>query len=504
MYIRRITTGAAAAALALLATACSDQLTAPSAYPGAASFTAASEQEITLHPNSIRYSDTGAKPATGRSGSASVDALALLGRDGYTDVELAARAADPANDAAGTVARALIKIYDDAGAVRRTQSVDGGAPLRFAALASGTRIEVQANVTGIDAHRTDVVSVSQTVRKRPDLLVGAGAGSLAVYAGSPLVVGAHVTELNGELGARANCVLLQNGQPIDQARNIWVDAGSTVSCLFTVTGLTAGTHTFTVRADGVAPGDWNTDNNSSSFTVNVEPQPAPMWAQASVRSEQYRTRSYSSSYSQYGVVTERENELTEQGARNQVSVNGWIGRGYTAPAPFRLQEWANGQLLQDDAWTQPAFPSPVMCTQRYNQSQGTSLFFCSYFGTTSSWQFMRSSGLVSYHSTSYSRQWDPSTGEENVWHWSYDWTSGVGPAELIRDYRVQLTVTSADGATTVVDVPVNNLTPFSNEYVSPEMCYEYGDPGLDGYSRECSGYESQSTGFSGFTYVSTN
>jgi hypothetical protein len=504
MYTRRITTGAAAATLALLSTACSDQLTAPAAYSGTASFTAASEQQIELHPNSLRYSDTGAKPATGRSGSAAVDALALLGRDGYTDVQLQARAADPLNGATGTVTRALIKVHGDAGRVRRTHSVDGGAPVRLEGLASGTPIEVQANVTGIDAHRTDVVSVSQTVRKRPDLLVAAGAGNLAVYAGSPLVVGAHVTELNGELGARANCVLLQNGQPIDQARNIWVDAGSTVSCLFTVTGLTAGTHTFTVRADDVAPGDWNTDNNASSFTVDVEPQPAPMWAQVSVRSEQYRTRSYSSSYSEAGVVTERENEFTEQGARNQVSANGWIGRGYSAPAPFRLQEWANGQPLQDDVWTQPAFPSPVMCTQRYNQSQGTSLFFCSYFGTTSSWQFMRSSGRVAYHSSAHSRQWDPSTGAENVWHWSYDWTSGVGPAELIRDYRMQLTVTSADGATTVVDLPVNDMTPFSGEYENPEWCYEYGLPGLYGYSRECSGSESQSSGFSGFTYVSTD
>jgi hypothetical protein len=504
MYIRRITTGTAAAALALLASACSDQLTAPSAYPGAASFTAAAEGEITLHPNSIRYSDTGAKPATGRSGSAAVDALALLGRDGYTDVELAARAADPANGATGTVARALIKVYDDAGAVRRTHSVDGGAPLRFGGLASGTPIEVQANVTGIDAHRTDVVSVSQTVRKRPDLAVGAGAGSLDVYAGSPLVVGAHVTERNGDLGARTDCVLLQNGQPIDQASNIWVDAGSTVSCLFTVTGLTEGTYTFTVRADGVAPGDWDTENNASSFTVTVRPRPVPMWYQASLRSEDFRTRSFSSSYSANGIVSEWESETVEQGIKHQININGGISRGYAAPAPFRVQEWANGQLLQDDAWTQPAFPSPVMCTQRYNLAAGTSFFFCSFFGTASSWQFIRSSGVVSYHSTSYSRQWDPSTGEENVWHWTSNSTSGVGPAEVIHDYRMQFSVTSADGATTVVDVPMNALMPFATEVVDPGYCYEYGTPGSDGYSRDCSGRESSSTGFTGFAYVSTN
>ena len=52
------------------------------------SLPAAAQAVATLHPMSQKYRDAGAKPATGRSGTASLEIRALRGMDGKTDLEV--------------------------------------------------------------------------------------------------------------------------------------------------------------------------------------------------------------------------------------------------------------------------------------------------------------------------------------------------------------------------------------------------------------------------------
>jgi len=47
-----------------------------------------------FHPNTQKYSDAGAKPVTGRSGSASLEARALLASDGTADIEVSTGSLD--------------------------------------------------------------------------------------------------------------------------------------------------------------------------------------------------------------------------------------------------------------------------------------------------------------------------------------------------------------------------------------------------------------------------
>ncbi|MGI9166054.1 MAG: hypothetical protein ACR2G5_06670 [Pyrinomonadaceae bacterium] len=44
-------------------------------------------------------------------------------------------------------------------------------------------------------------------------------------------------ELKGDVGATADLILYADGVEVDRANGVWVDAGGTVSCVFT--------HTFT-------------------------------------------------------------------------------------------------------------------------------------------------------------------------------------------------------------------------------------------------------------------
>src|SRR5918994_1013185 len=61
-----------------------------------------------LVPNARRYKDTGMKPATGRSGSASLAARALLGKDGTTTIEMSTGQLDTDAATPGSINKAQL------------------------------------------------------------------------------------------------------------------------------------------------------------------------------------------------------------------------------------------------------------------------------------------------------------------------------------------------------------------------------------------------------------
>jgi hypothetical protein len=503
MYTRRLA-GSAAAALALLASACADQPTAPAARaPGTAAFTASSG--LTLIPNAVRYRDTGGKPATGRAGSAAVEAFALLGADGYTDVELRAHAAASAADS-GAIARTQAKVYGDGGALRITRNADAGQGLRFGGLLRGTRIDVQAHVTGIDAHRTDVVSVSQTVRMRPDLSVQAHAGSGTVPAGTPVVVTGSILEKNGDLGAEADCVLLLDGVRVDQAKRIWVDAGDEVTCFFTTPALAEGTHTLTVVAEGVRPGDWNAADNTASVQVRAVAPGTPVRHHTYARNEEISEREfwlngwYSWDYETPRKVLDHD-ETFRTGVRHEASFTGSLGRGISAPVTFEIEESADGRVLQTEAFGE-AVAGSMVCGMWWNPGFATSFSFCSADGATSTFQYRRHSGTVAYHGYGFRREWDEATGEEYVYHWGGDSVIGNWPAELFRsEYAVTLRIASGDDVITLSGS--TPLEPFEEHYPEEEWCSgpRDADGWLEGF---CFGGYAHWVGFTGSrSYSST-
>lgn len=241
-------------------------------------------QRPQFHPNRQKYSDLGAKPATGRSGSASLQARALLGKDGNVLVEASTGDIDAASGP-GTLRKMQMKILSPTGkptATRNFEGRGGGYWSSFVPqLGENTAIQLQANISGIDGNRTDVVTDTVLVKRRPDVAVDGVAVPAKALAGFPVNVVATVSERNGDMGAHADCMLQIDGQLADQARSIWIDAGHTVSCAFRTKVTTVGSHQVRVYLTGVSPTDYDTTDNAASAPIEIIPPETPLAYSAS-------------------------------------------------------------------------------------------------------------------------------------------------------------------------------------------------------------------------------
>jgi hypothetical protein len=162
-----------------------------------------------------------------------------------------------------------VKSYDGNGDSLFTLNYNGlDAPsvtLSYDGLALGQALEVQTNVRNVDRNRTDVVTVTNVVRRPPDLTVQSILAPAWAIVGTYVRITATVAELNHDTGARTTCALFVNDVAVDRAEGIWVDAGDTVSCAFTHVFDGQGLHAIRVTAADVNPGDWNPDNNSATI-----------------------------------------------------------------------------------------------------------------------------------------------------------------------------------------------------------------------------------------------
>lgn len=226
-----------------------------------------------VFPNSVKYSDKGLKPATGRSGSAQMMARALLGRDGSTELELSTGDLELTVAGAGILARTQVKrLAGDGSYVVVTNDSPATAYARYLyqELDRGQPLRVQANITGIDGARTDVVAVTETVKRRPDVAVHSVVAPPRALLGGMVPISAILREVNGDVGARADCRLAVDGVDVDAAEGIWVDAGGSVSCAFEHEFAAAGVHTVSVSIANVAPRDDDFSNNATSADVTID------------------------------------------------------------------------------------------------------------------------------------------------------------------------------------------------------------------------------------------
>ena len=291
---------------------CSDQLTsatdALAPVDGMRSVAANGGKGSPFNPVSKKYSDNGAKPSTGRSGSASIQARALLGADGNTQIEVSTGQLDTPT-APGNIAKVQLKAINGAGDVIRTENFNGLSGGGYWTkttnqLGHNAPIQVQTNVRGIDPKRTDVVTVTASVKKRPDMAVSAVSNQERVHINQNVTITALVSEVNGDVGGTGACVLYINGSQADQAPAVWVDAGTSVTCQFSASFATAGDYALKVAFTGVTPGDWSLANNEATGTIKaVLPMIELSWnAHASSNastSQQTRNYYYSDCYYYY-------------------------------------------------------------------------------------------------------------------------------------------------------------------------------------------------------------
>lgn len=228
--------------------------------------------------NSVKYKDAGAKPATGRSGSAAIQARALRGQS-QTDIEVTTGDFDGAAPV-GKLDKVQVKLFTNAGdaATDNYRNIGSGyGDFVYASAPRGQQFQVQANVSGIDPKRTDVVTAGGNVKWRPDLTVASIQAPSQAPVGTIVTVNAVVREALGDSGARANCVLKADGTVVDHADGIWVDAGDAVTCQFRTLFTTAGTKQLTVDVTNVVPADYNTANNSAGALIQIVAAGTPVY-----------------------------------------------------------------------------------------------------------------------------------------------------------------------------------------------------------------------------------
>jgi hypothetical protein len=429
-----------------------------------------------LIPNSIKYRDNGIPYAKGRSGSAAIAARALLNRDSSTDLEVTTGDFD-GQAPRGTLSKVQLKL----GTGTRNFDANGGT---FATHLAGhfprhSKLQVQTNVRGLDGNRTDVVTVQETVKLRPDVAAGTIDAPAQALVNVPLMINAIVDERNGDSGARANCVLRVDGQIVDRASGIWIDAGDSVTCGFDYAFTSTGEKTLQVSLEAVSPGDWDESNNSVSGSIAIvsAAQPIPEWI----------AQSLERSWTEYRKVNEpgyEESESSTSAYSNASTFYGFTKQASIAFDTIRIgyKETSNGTTfadVADMAFTYEHTDSLGHCKNYFDQ--GVSARVCNP-GLPKNWPYdegptdtisiniARFANDILYHSEG--RQWRRGDDEAGGW---YSWNTGYHQVEgnlAHFGWSTELEITLSDGQNRVVQArPIVFMQPWEDHHERPYQCF---------------------------------
>lgn len=421
--------------------------------------------------NSVKYSDRGSHPATGRSGSASLTIRALLNSDHSTDLELTTGQLDSPDSPPGSISRAQVKVLTNRGTVAGTHnynSLAGGGYLHcaYAGLPHQQLLQVQASVSGIDGNRTDVVSARTPVLFRPDLAVGDLHHPAQAYRDAPVNISVAIRELNGEVGARTNLVLYVDGDAVDDAAGAWVDAGGYVSAAFTCRLTSLGAHQLTMSAQDAAPGDYDMGNNTVAGDILIVDPTVKLNYEASFDDRDFNYRDRSSStvtgWSQEASLTCWSNQKSLQWPVERVAVMEYADG---VPLPVLSFSGVSSQSEGPDPWRYAVFSGNEYLAA-YSIYSGANYTYISY---------QRSAGSVTYfgHNSRWFYGWDGSY--DHIYTYAVNWGRRLPSGSR---HGIKLSITDATG-TTFEATAVFDLQPYSYTYRHPR--YYWWDEGFDDY-----------------------
>jgi len=477
-----------------------------------------------LIPNARRYKESSLKPATGRSGPASLTGRALLDKDGATTIEMSTGQLD--TDGAttpGNINKTQLKPLDENGEVLYARNYTGAGGGYFTTavndLHRGQQVQMQANISGIEANRTNVVTVIETVKLRPDL----SPANLAVPArgvpNSPVNISVVIKELMGDSGATTNLILYADGVAVDRANGVWVDAGGTVSCVFTHTFNTAGTKHLEVKAEQPAPGDYDMSNNLATGSVVIGPVTNAELnynVQVIDMNDDFRAHVYEKRFFKGVLQSEQEEDSSAKGWQQQVNFFGWTSRMISFPVNILHRETNDGVAVFSDSYTN-LNPTLVI-----DDSDGATRFIAynvwqfdsstgHYFNLTSnahinlatgerteltSFSSNRQAGEVSYYSAGFERFWDGASGEEFFYSRNDVVRSGAR-IPFGTTYGIKILLTTGDGSAYTAS-PLVTLRPFDNSGQQPLACFDWSFDDFSGTS--CVQFERVQFGKHGFAF----
>ena len=468
----------------LVATACTDPTALPSRLsPASAALTKSSTRPLT-YPNSRKYRDAGFHPATASVGAAAISARSLLGRSGTTDVEVTTGTFD-GGAPSGSLSSVVVKGYDPRGVQLFTSTNSGlsgtTASFPYSNLTRGSGVQVKANVkTG---SKTEVVTVSDVVHLRPDLVPLRIDGPPNALVGSPVNFHAFIMERNGDVGARTSCVLYVDGAAADRADGIWVDAGRVVDCAMTHSFNAVGTHALEVRVENVQPADYDDSNNSTTGSIQIVELAEFRGFQLQANSivQDSWTRYISTLTTLEGIVETWDQTTSQQGQSQFGSMMGLVHRKLTFPVTMHGEMATNGvtvNILDETiATSEPAYWYPVefgaSCGTSFRPS--TNLYICTFdsgdLAGYSTIQYDWSGADVRYHSVSYVTYWDPTCANNLCERYVInDFADSRPMVTFGPDFQGSLSIQAADDAIPTVGTGTVSLPPYSYDY-------DYTDPG---------------------------
>lgn len=422
-----------------------------------------------------KYRDSSLPHATGRSGSATLSASAIIGSDGVTRLRVTSGSVHHPGRALGELAKVQVKVWTEDGEKILTQNFQRPTPgatvdLRFPGIPAGARFQVQANVRGIDGRRTDVVTVTETSR-----LAAAFSTTIhlpdQVVVGVPTIITATVREINGQMGGTTACVLFVDGREVDRVNDVWVDAGDQVSCAFTYTFGSAGDHDVRVglQVDTSDPGLLPAPPSSSGVVKAADPNLPPVWT-ASVldRTVQTEIRFDAAWWKPDGSRREYERNTGESPRSQTINMTVNLDRATSFPVDARLALSSNvAGTFQSETWSGLNAGAPdangQACLSQSLVAQGGIFTLCSTGSGAdgrTTFGYTRFAGTVTYHSRGFVRQWDALTGTETGWSWndSPEYYSGGGQMRRLGT-SVGIALGIVDGAG---DYEVNATVPLSS------------------------------------------
>ncbi|HEX2207429.1 MAG TPA: hypothetical protein VHG93_07085 [Longimicrobium sp.] len=461
-----------------------------------------------------KYRDSSLPHATGRSGSARLEARALLGADGVTRLLVTTGSVDDPDRAPGELAKVQLKVYAPDGSRLFTQNYQrptsrGSYEFRLPGLPLGSRIEVQANVRGIDRNRTDVVTITETVKRGPGLAVAIDPPAQAVT-GVPTVITGTVSETGGQTGSWTSCVLYVEGVEVDRIDHIWVDAGDVVTCAFTYSFRNPGTHNVQIQLEQ-GPGDTlltDTPPSASGQVTAQDPTRHPTFTASVMDRTVDETWSYDETWWKPDGSNREYHENTGEASRSQsFALTGSIARAVTFPLATVGVELASGAgVWHSGSWSGlVAVPdlSGQSCVNQLAPEHGAHFYLCSTgigLGGSTAFGYTRFAGTVTWHSRAFHRQWDAASGTESTYSWNNEseyYNSGGQMRPLGSALSFELRVTDVLGT-----IPVSGTVPLtwfdSTTPLVPYTCQDDSPYWLDGGVKTvCQGTTRRTFGWSG-------
>ncbi|HKR08576.1 MAG TPA: hypothetical protein VJS39_05260 [Gemmatimonadaceae bacterium] len=494
----------------LVASACTDPTAVSSRLsPPSASFTKSGSRPLT-YPNSRKYRDAGFHPATASAGSSTISVRSLLGKSGKTDVEVTTGTFD-GGTATGALSSVQVKGYDPKGVQLFTSTNNGlsgsTASFSYSNLTRGSGVQVKANVRRIGSSNNDVVTVSDVVHLRPDLVALRLDGPANALVGWPVAFHAFIMEKNGDVGARVSCVLYIDGSAADRSDGLWVDAGGVVECKMAHPFSNAGNHAVEVRVDNVQPGDYDDTNNKATSSIQIV-QPAEFRAfslQANSITYNNWTRNISTLTTLEGIVETWDQTISTQGPAQYASMSGVVDHKLTFPVTMHGEMATNGTpfntLDETLATSESAYWFPVEWGAYCGTSFSTSnnLYICTFdsgpLAGYSTIQYDWSGAEVHYHSVSYVTYFDPTCANNLCERYIVnDFTDSRPMVTFGADVQGRFWIQGAVDAVPTAGMATVPLAPYSFDY-------DYSDPGCSTTPVSMSCYETHLHGVGVLGYI---